>query len=164
MADFQTMLDTYQKREKSALIDTIATGLSFADEMSVDLGLLSETGLATELLETVSLGLPFAIVAVTEGTHVLLKKKTPKAGAQDAAYRLVKTGAAIGAGAAVAASGVAGAALPVAVGVRVLLDKYRSRALTGHRVQQRIQRVEALRRQRESRLNIAPGPALITEA
>ena len=67
-----------------------------------------------------------------------------------AAYRMLKTGAAMGAGAAVlAAGGGAVAALPVAVGSRLLLDRYRSKALTGHRVSQRVQRLRALRVARE---------------
>ena len=65
---------------------------------------------------------------------------------QDSAYRAAKTGAAMGAGALVAGLG-AGAlpAIPVAIGVRVLMDKYRSQAMTGRRVEQRIKRLRALR-------------------
>lgn len=158
MSDFKTLVQRYRGREKSALVDSIAAGLSFADEISVDLGILEDSGLASELLDTVSLGLPFAIIALTEGGKVLLKKKTAEAGWQDAAYRTFKTGAAVGAGAAVAAAGAAGAAFPVALGTRLLIEKTRSNALTGHRVQQRIRRVRQLRLDREARLSTHSVP------
>ena len=59
---------------------------------------------------------------------------------------MVKSGAAIGVGAAV--TGLTGfwAAIPVTMGVRALFDRYRSKALTGRRVQGRIQRLEELNR------------------
>lgn len=149
MSDFKTLVSKYRGREKSALIDSITAGLSFADEVSVDLGLLEDSGLAAELLDTVSMGLPFAVIALTEGGKVLVKKKTPEAGLQDASYRALKTGAAVGAGAAMAAVGASGMALPVALGTRLVIEKARSNMLTGHRVQQRIKRVRDLRLQRD---------------
>ena len=120
--------------------------------MSVDLGLLSDSGLVDDALSVVSLGLPLAVIAVTEGSRVLMGKKTGTAAMQDSAYRVVKTGAAMGAGALVAGLG-AGAlpGIPVAIGVRVLLDKYRSAALAGRRVDQRIKRLQALRSSRGMR-------------
>ena len=56
----------------------------------------------------------------------------------------VITGAAMGIGAAV--TGITGfwAAIPVTMGVRALFDRYRSKALTGHRVQSRIARLQEL--------------------
>lgn len=145
------MHEASKSRGKAALVDSVVAGLSVADEVSVSLGLMEDTGLMSDLLETVSLCLPFAVVAVTEGGSVLMKKKTPEAGMQDAVYRAAKTGAAMGAGAAVAAAGAAGAAIPVAVGVRLMLDKYRARGLVGLRVRQRIERVRALQKAREAR-------------
>ncbi len=134
------------------MVDAVTTGLSLADNVTVDLGLLEDTGVATEIAETVSNVLPFAVIAVTEQCKVLLGKKTGAAGAGDAAYRMVKTGAAMGVGAAVTAAG-AGAvvALPAAVSARVIMDRYRGYALMGHRVSLRTQRLKALNTARLSR-------------
>lgn len=164
MEKFKELVQHYKKREKSTLVDSIAVGLSFADEISVSLGAMEDTGLLADVLDSVSLGLPFAVVAITEGANVLLKKKAPVAGVQDAAYRMVKTGAAIGAGAAVAAAGAVPVALPAAVGVRLMFDRFRSRSLTGLRVQQRIQRLKDLTNQRQKRLEkMLPQAALLAE-
>ena len=59
---------------------------------------------------------------------------------------MVKTGAAMGVGAAV--TGLTGfwAAIPVTMGVRALFDRYRSKALTGKRVEGRIRRLQELNR------------------
>jgi len=66
---------------------------------------------------------------------------------QDGAYRMVKTGAALGVGTAVAAGAGFWAAIPVTMGVRALFDRYRSKALTGMRVQGRINRLKELNNQ-----------------
>ena len=78
---------------------------------------------------------PAIISPATEGTKVLLGKKPGKTGLKDGAFRMVKSGAAMGVGAAV--TGLAGfwAAIPVTMGVRALFDRYRSKALTGRRIQ-----------------------------
>ncbi|NLA54460.1 MAG: hypothetical protein GX858_08955, partial [Clostridiales bacterium] len=67
------------------------------------------------------------------------------AGMQDAGFRITKSGVAMGAGAIVAGLG-AGIlpAIPVSIGIRVLMDKFRSQSLTGYRVDQRIKRLRAL--------------------
>ena len=119
MPSFKEMVEKYKKRRHDTVVDAVTTGLSLADNVTVDLGLLEDTGVATEIAETVSNVLPFAVIAVTEQCKVLLGKKTGAAGAGDAAYRMVKTGAAMGVGAAVTAAG-AGAvvALPAAVSAR----------------------------------------------
>ena len=57
---------------------------------------------------------------------------------------MVKTGAALGVGGAVASAAGFWAAIPVTMGVRALFDRYRSRALTGMRVQGRINRLKEL--------------------
>jgi len=152
MKSFQDLVRQYHKKQKSGTIDTIAVGLSLADEVSVDLGLLEDSGILGDMLNALSFGLPLTIIAVTEGGKVLLGRKTQTAGFYDAAYRMVKTGAAMGAGAVVAGLG-AGAlpAIPIAMGVRMALDQWRSKALTGRRVQQRTQRLRALRTQRAER-------------
>ena len=152
MPSFKEMVEKYKKRRHDTVVDAVTTGLSLADNVTVDLGLLEDTGVATEIAETVSNVLPFAVIAVTEQCKVLLGKKTGAAGAGDAAYRMVKTGAAMGVGAAVTAAG-AGAvvALPAAVSALVIMDRYRGYALMGHRVSLRTQRLKALNTARLSR-------------
>lgn len=144
MKTYEELVKEYRKRQHDTVVDTIATGLTYVDEIAVDSGILEETGLMTELTESVSGLLPFVIISVSEGSKVLLKKKPGKTGLQDGAYRMVKTGAAIGVGAAV--TGLAGfwAAIPVTMGVRALFDRYRSKTLTGKRVEGRIKRLKEL--------------------
>ena len=144
MTRFKELAEKYQKKQSATLTDSIAAGLSLADEVSVDLGLISDNG----LLDSVSFGLPLFLIAFTEGGRVLMGKKTATAGIQDSAFRLAKTGIAMGAGAVVAGLG-AGAlpAVPVAMGLRALMDKYRSQAMTGLRIERRIKRLRALREQ-----------------
>lgn len=145
MPSFAEMVEKYKKRRHDTVVDAVTTGMSLADNVSVDLGLLEDTGIVTETLETVSGVLPFAVIAVTEQCKVLLGRKTGVAGASDAAFRMMKTGVAMGVGAAVTTAGAgAVAALPAAMGVRVLLDRYRGRSLTGYRVSLRTQRLRAL--------------------
>lgn len=150
MPAYQELVEKYKKRRRTDVVDAVTAGLSLADNVAVDLGVLEDTGLASEMAETVAGVLPFAVIAVTEQCNVLLGKKTATAGASDATYRMIKTGAAMGAGAAAVAAGASAmAALPVAVATRLILDRYRSRALTGYRVSQRSQRLKALIRQRQ---------------
>ena len=150
MPAYQELVEKYKKRSRTDIVDAVTTGLSLADNVAVDLGVLEDTGLASEMAETVAGVLPFAVIAVTEQCNVLLGKKTATAGASDATYRMIKTGAAMGAGAAAVAAGAgAMAALPVAVATRLILDKYRNRSMTGFRVSQRSQRLKALIRQRQ---------------
>lgn len=147
MKTYQDMLETYRKRQRNTVVDTIAAGLTYMDEIAVDSGLLDETGLLDELTGSVCGALPFAIIAVQEGTKVILGLKPAVNGVQDSAFRMVKTGAALGVGGAVAAGAGFWAAIPVTMGVRALFDRYRSRALTGMRVQSRINRLHELNAQ-----------------
>ena len=147
MKTYQEMLENYRKRQRSTVVDTIATGLTYMDEIAVDSGLLEETSLLSELTGSVCGALPFAIIAVQEGSKVILGLKPAANGVQDSAYRMVKTGAALGVGTAVAASAGFWAAIPVTMGVRALFDRYRSKALTGMRVQGRITRLQELNAQ-----------------
>lgn len=146
MKTYEELVKEYRKRQHDTVVDTIAAGLTYVDEIAVDTGLLEETGLFAELTSSVSGLLPFVIISATEGTKVLLGKKPGKTGLKDGAYRMVKSGAALGVGAAV--SGLTGfwAAIPVTMGVRALFDRYRSKTLTGHRVQGRIERLRELNR------------------
>lgn len=147
MKTYQEMLENYRKRQRNTVVDAIATGLTYVDEIAVEAGLLSETGLLDELTGSVCGALPFAIIAVQEGTKVILGLKPAANGVQDSAYRMVKTGAALGVGTAVAASAGFWAAIPVTMGVRALFDRYRSKALTSVRVQGRITRLQELNAQ-----------------
>ena len=86
------------------------------------------------------------IITISEGSKVLLKKKPGKTGVVDGAFRIAKTGAAMGIGAAVMSAAGFWAAIPVTMGVRALFDRYRSKTLTGFRVQGRIERLKELNR------------------
>ncbi len=153
MPTYRELVEKYKKRRRTDIVDAVTTGLSLADNVAVDLGVLEDTGLASEMAETVAGVLPFAVIAVTEQCKVLLGKKTAVAGASDTAYRFLKTGAAMGAGAAAMAAGASTvAALPVTVATRLILDHYRSRNLTGYRVHQRSLRLRALHEQRAARV------------
>ncbi len=146
MKTYEELVQEYRKRQHDTVVDTISAGLTYVDRIAIDTGILEETGILTELTQSVSGILPFAIISATEGTKVLLGKKPGKTGLKDGAFRMVKSGAAMGVGAAV--TGLAGfwAAIPVTMGVRAMFDRYRSKALTGRRVQGRIQRLEELNR------------------
>ena len=146
MKTYEELVAEYRKRQHDTVVDTIATGLTYMDEIAVDTGLLEETGILTELTQSVSGILPFMIISATEGTKVLLGKKPGMTGLKDGAFRMVKSGAAMGVGAAV--TGLAGfwAAIPVTMGVRAMFDRYKSKTLTECRVQGRIRRLQELNR------------------
>lgn len=145
MKTYQDMVREYKKRQRDTVVDTIAAGLTYMDEIALESGLLEETGLLAELTETACGALPFVMIAATEGTKVILGKKTGTRGLKDGAYRMAKTGVAMGVGSAVTMTAGFWAALPVTMGVRALFDRYRSKALTGCRVQARIDRLRELR-------------------
>ena len=145
MKTYADMVADYKKRQRDTVVDTIAAGLTYMDEMVVDAGLLAEADILSELTESACSALPFVLIAVQEGSKVILGRKPGVTGVKDGAYRMAKTGVAMGIGGAVATAAGFWAALPVTMGVRALFDRYRSRALTGHRVQSRIQRLRELR-------------------
>ena len=161
MKTYQEMVREYKKRQHDTVVDAIATGLTYMDEVAVESGLLEETGLMTELTGSVCSALPFVMIAATEGTKVLLGRKPTATGMKDGAYRMVKTGAALGVGGAVASAAGFWAAIPVTMGVRAMFDRYRSRALTGMRVQGRIARLKELNAslRQEARPVAAPAQA-----
>ena len=146
MKTYEELVQEYRKRQRDTVVDTIAAGLTYMDEIAVDTGLLEETGLLTELTESVTTFLPFVIISASEGSKVLLGKKPGITGLKDGAYRMLKSGAAMGAGAAVAGMTGFWAAIPVTMGVRALFDRYKSKTLTGRRVQGRIKRLQELNR------------------
>ena len=75
MKTYEELVQEYRKRQHDTVVDTLATGLTYVDEIAVDTGLLEETGLLTELTESVTGLLPFMIISVHEGSKVLLGKK-----------------------------------------------------------------------------------------
>ncbi len=144
MKTYAEMVAEYRKRQRDTVVDTLATGLTYMDEIAVDTGLLEETGLMTGLADTLTGILPFAIITISEGAKIILKRKPGKTGVKDGACRMAKTGVAMGVGAAVAGAAGFWAAIPATMGVRALFDRYRSRALTGRRIQGRINRLKEL--------------------
>lgn len=144
MKTYEEIVHEYRKRQHDTVVDTIATGLTYVDKIAVDTGLLEETGLLAELSSSIGGVLPFVIISATEGTKVLLGKKPGKTGLKDGMFRMVKTSTAIGIGTVVTGATGLWAAIPVTMGVRALFDQYRSKALTGHRVQSRIARLKEL--------------------
>lgn len=146
MPTYQELVQKYQKRRKDTLMDSVAAGLSYADNVAVDLGLMEDCG----ALEAVSVAAPFALIAVTEEMQVILGKKTGKAALGDSVQRMLKTGTAMGVGALAAAiTGGAAAAVPAAIGTRALLKHYQSSALLNLRLKDRVARMKALRERRE---------------
>ena len=80
MKTYEELVKEYRKRQQDTVVDTIAAGLTYMDEMAVDTGLLEETGLLTHTLESLTGILPFAIITVSAVSKILLKKKPGKTG------------------------------------------------------------------------------------
>ena len=157
MPAYHELVKKYTKRKKDTLMDTVTAGLSYADNVAVDLGLLEESG----MIDALSAAAPFAIIAVTEQLKVIMGRKTGKAGFSDAVQRMLKTGAAMGVGALAGLAAGPVAAVPAAMGTRVMLNHYKSKALLRVRVQERTDRLRALRAQREKRpVYVDDRPAL----
>ena len=157
MPSYPELVEKYRKRSHDTLVDAVAVGLSYADNIAVDLGLIEDTG----AVEIAAAAAPFAVIAVTEQMQVILGKKTGRAGWSDAVQRMMKTGAAMGVGALAAALAGPIAAAPAAMGTRALLRHYRSQSLLALRVQDRTARLHALRERREKQLEDG-RPALPT--
>lgn len=168
MADYRALVAKYKRRRRDTLVDAVTTGLTYADNVSMDLGLLEDAGVLGGALETVASALPFAVIAVSEQAKVVMGRKSQKDALHDTAFRALKTGAALGAGAALATAGAGLAVtLPAAVGVRVFLDQYKSKAMLGARVSQRTDRLRFLSqrwREHNDMMNCAAAPALLDGA
>ena len=147
MPEYKELVQKYTKRKRDTLMDTVATGLSYADNVAVNLGLLEDVG----MVEALTAAAPFAVIAVTEQMKVIMGRKTGKAGFSDAVQRMMKTGAAMGVGALAAAAAGSAAAIPAAMGTRLLLNQYKSKSLLALRIQERTGRMKALRERRERR-------------
>ena len=134
-------------RRKDGSIDALTAGISFVDNALIDIGVLDSTDIATDALDIVSAALPLATIALTEGTRVLTgKRRAPLQ--TGCCLSHCSYGLAMGAGAIVAGTGGALPAIPISIGVRVAMDRYRSRAMTNLRAQ-RIARLRSLREQRK---------------
>ncbi len=157
MADYQSLVKKYKKRSKDNLVDQVSIGLSCAESITADAGLLADNGVMQEILDTAGTVLPFAVIAVTEEMKVILGRKDQKTGLGDAAYRMAKTGAALTAGAAATAVGGPIAGVSAAVGVRAFLDRYKSKSLTAVRVKYRTERLRALRKLNAVRFELPLG-------
>ncbi len=145
MASYKELCATYKKRQYDNVVDTVAAGLSHADEMVFDLGLLDGLGDVAEVLEQISVALPFVLIAATEGTKVVMGKKAGAKGLKDASFRAAKSGIAIAAGAGMATLAGGFAAVPTAISVRLLMDRYRSKATLGRRLDDRIETLSFLK-------------------
>ena len=149
MADYRELVKKYEKRRHDTLLDSVSAGLSYADNVAVEAGLLADSG----IIDAVSVAAPFVLIAVTEEMKVILGKKTERAGLSDAVERMLRTGTAMGVGAlAAAVTGGAAAAIPAAVATRSLLKSYKSRAGLNLRVSDRIDRLRALREKRQKKM------------
>ena len=84
MPRYEELVKKYTKRRKENLIDTVTAGLSYADNLAVDLGLMEDSG----VIDTLTAAMPFAVIAVTEQMRVILGRKTGKAGFSDAVQEL----------------------------------------------------------------------------
>ena len=159
MASYEELVRKDGKRRKENMIDTVTAGLSYADNVAVDLGLLEDNA----VVDTLTAAAPFAVIAVTEQLQVIMGKKTGRAGMSDAVQRMLKTGAAMGVGALAALAAGPVAAVPAAMGVRAALSKYKSKSLLSLRVQERTGRLRALRERRDRRVRVPDDarPALM---
>ena len=151
---YRQLVSKYKKRQHDSLVDTVTTGLSYADEVAVDLGLVEDTGLLGEMTDMVSSALPFAVIAVTEQAKVIMGKKSQKEALKNTFFRMVKTGAAMGAGALAGAVGGLPAAIPAAIGVRALMDHYKSKSMLGSRISGRTKRLAELKERMEKKKRI----------
>ncbi|MGI6739390.1 MAG: hypothetical protein ACOX54_08505 [Christensenellales bacterium] len=144
MANLKELFEHYKSRDKSIIVDSIALGASFVDEMSIGLGLIENTDVLMDTVSPISTALPFATVVLHEGSNVLFKHKSLKAGNQDTRYRLVRNGASLVLGTMLNCIGAGIIALPCAIGLRLTLNRFRSKILTSYRVEKRIERIKAL--------------------
>ena len=71
MKTYEEMVKEYRKRQHDTVVDTLATGLTYMDEIAVDTGLLEETGILTELTESMMGLLPFMIMYFPHFGHFL---------------------------------------------------------------------------------------------
>ena len=68
MPAYRDLVDKYTKRRKDTLMDTVTAGLSYADNVAVDLGLLDDIG----MVDALTAAAPFAVIAVIFPFSVLI--------------------------------------------------------------------------------------------
>ncbi len=151
MPTYNELVSKYKKRQIDNVVDAVSIGLSYADNVAVDLGLLSDCDALTDTLDVVSGFFPFALIAVTEQCKVIMGKKDQKTGLSDTVFRMVKSGAALSVGAVAGVAGGAFVAIPAALGMRSVLDHYKSKGLTASRVSKRVDRLHMLKDLNEKR-------------
>ena len=54
MPTYHELVKKYQKRRKDTFMDTVATGLSYADNLAVDLGLMEDSAVLDAALDTMN--------------------------------------------------------------------------------------------------------------
>ena len=64
MRTYEELVKEYRTRQHDTVVDTIATGLTYMDEIAVDTGLLEETGIVPQ--ELIGLGTYYPSVAYTD--------------------------------------------------------------------------------------------------
>lgn len=138
MATYNELVERYKRRKNETLVDTIAAGLTCADEIAMDLGAFDSFGIFEEVIDNTLDIIPFVIIIATEGSKVILGKKDAESAVKDASYRTLKSGAAIAVGAGVTAVAGGAFALPAAISVRYFFDKYKSKSMLSRRVEDRI--------------------------
>ncbi len=147
MKTYEEIVQRYRKRQHDTVVDTLSAAVNWADDLAVESGLLEKTGLLTEVTTAVCGAVPFAAIAASEGLKMLVGKKPGKTAVKDGVFRMAKTGAALGVGTLVGGAAGVLAAIPAAMGVRALMDRYKSRALTDLRVRERTSRLSELNQQ-----------------
>ena len=144
MKTYKELVRRYRRRSRHDAVDAACAGLTYADELAAEAGLLIESDPAAAVLDAAGMVLPFVTIAASEGYKVISGRKPAAVGLWDGVDRMTKTAVAIGLGSAAAAAMGLGAAIPAAMGVRLLLDRCHLRAMTGRRIQLRTERLRAL--------------------
>jgi hypothetical protein len=98
-----------------------------------------------ELVETILPGLPFMLIAVGEGRHVLMGRKSFEVAFNDALDRAIKTGAAIGVGTIVALMDGGFLSLPATFLTRLGIDRYKIMRRTEKILDRRTDELRSLR-------------------
>ena len=75
MKTYEELLKEYRKRQHDTVVDAIATGLTYVDEIAIDTGLLEETGILTELTQSIAehgILQPLLVRPMPDGTYRLV--------------------------------------------------------------------------------------------
>ena len=121
MPEYRNLIDTYRKRRYDTLVDSVTSGLSFADDIALDMGLMDSAGIIDDIIGTASIIMPLALILISERIKVLKGRKTARAGRGDTVFRIIKTCAAMGKTAVITSGAAAEVALPASIGTRPFL-------------------------------------------